>query len=162
MREIVAALCNRWGGRGERGGQAEGGSSAIAVTIWREAEGDLCRPLPPPGLVYLINAWPPLHSFACRLHRRRYTELTVGYAESHDQALVGDQVRGGMWSPCPHSYATQDQAWLVPRVCRASRGILGSEFSPAGPGRRKGAGNGTGMGIGAQAESLQAGEILLW
>ena len=44
MREIVAALCNRWGGRGERGGQAEGGSSAIAVTIWREAGGDLCRP----------------------------------------------------------------------------------------------------------------------
>ena len=30
----------------------------------------------------------------CAMCLRRYTELTVGYAESHDQALVGDQVMG--------------------------------------------------------------------
>ena len=124
--------------------------------------------MPPPGLVYLINAWPPLHSFACRLHRRRYTELTVGYAESHDQALVGDQVRGGVWSPCPHSYATQDQAWLVPRVCRASRGILGSErFRLQGQGGEKGQAMGQGWELAPrqspcrQAKYCCGSEILL-
>jgi hypothetical protein len=33
---------------------------------------------------------PPLHGLYCR----RYTEKTIGYAESHDQALVGDQTVG--------------------------------------------------------------------
>ena len=33
------------------------------------------------------------------LCNRRYTELSVGYVESHDQALVGDQTLG--WRP-PH------------------------------------------------------------
>lgn len=28
---------------------------------------------------------------------RRYTEKTIGYAESHDQALVGDQTIGVYW-----------------------------------------------------------------
>ena len=39
-----------------------------------------------------------LSNLACtapnRLYCRRYTEKTIGYAESHDQALVGDQTVG--------------------------------------------------------------------
>ncbi len=42
----------------------------------------------------------PLHAPApcpqvSALCNRRYTETTIGYAESHDQALVGDQVGPG-------------------------------------------------------------------
>ena len=48
-------------------------------------------------LIPLPHGPSPLHKLAfipysCATYLRRYTELTVGYAESHDQALVGDQV----------------------------------------------------------------------
>lgn len=34
------------------------------------------------------------HSMSLLPSHRRYTEKTIGYAESHDQALVGDQTVG--------------------------------------------------------------------
>lgn len=49
-------------------------------------------------LVYIATR-EPLHGPAApqvsALCNRRYTETTIGYAESHDQALVGDQVGPG-------------------------------------------------------------------
>ncbi len=40
--------------------------------------------------------------------RRRYTEQTVGYCESHDQALVGDKTIAFRWANPGSTCLTQE------------------------------------------------------
>lgn len=61
-------------------------------------------------IAHLLRYWPADHprcSCLCQavvycctavLHPRRYTEKTVGYCESHDQALVGDKTIAFRWA----------------------------------------------------------------
>ncbi|KAI7843063.1 hypothetical protein COHA_003235 [Chlorella ohadii] len=82
-----------------------------AITIAEDVSGmpALCRPVPEGGVGFdyrlgmgLPDFWIELlkhvkdedwsmSTLVGRLCNRRYTEKTIGYAESHDQALVGDQ-----------------------------------------------------------------------
>ena len=75
------------------------------------------------GNNWLLDAAAPYLYRISLLYCRRYTEKTIGYAESHDQALVGDQTvgewRGPSWAggldrrACGSANA---HAWMVGRV----------------------------------------------
>ena len=75
----VATLCN---GHGRNVGKC--------VKVWGAVRCELVATATAKMVEGKSGHLPHLH---CRPYhnRRRYTELTVGYAESHDQALVGGQ-----------------------------------------------------------------------
>jgi 1,4-alpha-glucan branching enzyme len=64
----------------------------------------------------------PLQELVSTLCNRRYTEKSVAYAESHDQAIVGDQTIGAARRDCgAHtsayvSVASRDLLYSVPRL----------------------------------------------
>jgi 1,4-alpha-glucan branching enzyme len=90
------------------------------ITIAEDVSGmpALCRPVPEGGVGFdyrLSMAVPDmwikllkekrdedweLGNICFTLTNRRHNELSIAYAESHDQALVGDKVRGSWHFPC--------------------------------------------------------------